>query len=70
MPHYVILINFTDQGAKTVKDTIKRAEAAQRNAEKLGGKLQLFYTMGEYDLAGILEMPMKRKCNLLWKRAA
>lgn len=27
------------------------------NAERLGGKLQLFYTMGEYDLARILEMP-------------
>ena len=57
MPHYVILVSFTDQGIKTVKDTIKRAEAARRKAEQLGGKLQLFYTLGEYDLVGIGEMP-------------
>ena len=57
MPHYVILVSFTDQGIKSVKDTIKSAEAARRNAEQLGGKLQLFYTRGEYDLVGIGEMP-------------
>ncbi len=39
-----------------MKDTAKRAEAARNMAEKAGGKLQLFYTLGEYDLVGLLEM--------------
>ena len=57
MPRYIILVSFTDQGIKSVKDTIKRAEAVRRRAEQLGGKLQLFYTLGEYDLVGVGEMP-------------
>ena len=40
-----------------MKDTAKRAEAARQAAEKAGGKLQLFYTMGQYDIVGIAEAP-------------
>jgi uncharacterized protein with GYD domain len=57
MQRYVVLLNWTDQGVRGVKDTAKRAEAARSQAEKLGGKLQVYYTLGEYDLVGILEMP-------------
>jgi uncharacterized protein with GYD domain len=57
MPHYILLVNWTDQGVRNVKDSAKRAEAARSMAEKAGGKLQLFYTLGEYDVVGLLEMP-------------
>mgnify|MGYP001062034278 CR=1 FL=1 len=57
MPHYIILLNWTDQGIRNVKQTTKRAEAARRMAEEAGGKLQLFYTLGEYDAVGVAEMP-------------
>ena len=57
MPHYVVLLNWTDQGIRNVKETTKRAQAARSMAEKLGGKLEVFYTMGEYDLVAMAEMP-------------
>ncbi len=38
-------------------DVPKRSRAAQQEAEKLGGKLTLYLTFGEYDTVGILEAP-------------
>jgi len=55
VPHYVLLVKWTDQGIKGVKDSPKRAEAARKLAESEGGKLTLYYTMGRYDLIGIGE---------------
>ncbi|HEX6281385.1 MAG TPA: GYD domain-containing protein [Nitrososphaera sp.] len=57
MPSYIILNKLTDQGAKNVKDSPKRARAAQKEAEKLGGKLTTYYTFGEYITVNILEAP-------------
>jgi len=57
MPHYVVLVNWTDQGIRNVKDTIKRAGAAHSMAGKLGGKFDLYYTLGEYDLVALADMP-------------
>lgn len=55
MQHYVVLIKWTDQGIRNLKESPKRAEAARKLAESEGGKLTLFYTMGRYDLVGIGE---------------
>ena len=58
MPRYVILSNWTDQGVKAAKDTVKRARAAGAAIEKLGGKLvDCFWTLGQYDLMLIVEAP-------------
>lgn len=38
MPNYVILLNWTDQGIKNVKDSVRRAEAFETPIEKVGGK--------------------------------
>jgi uncharacterized protein with GYD domain len=38
MPNYIILFNFTDQGIRNVKDTVKRAESFKAAVEKAGGK--------------------------------
>ncbi|OGS46714.1 MAG: GYD family protein [Euryarchaeota archaeon RBG_16_67_27] len=57
MPHYVSLGNWTDQGIKNVKESPKRADAVAALAAKLGAKMQLFYTMGDYDLVAITEAP-------------
>ena len=47
MSHYVLLVNFTDQGIKNVKDSPKRAEAFRTLVEKTGGKLlNLYYALG------------------------
>jgi len=57
MDHYIILGNYTEQGIKNVKDSPKRDEEARRMIEKAGGKMQLYYTMGEHDFVAIIEMP-------------
>jgi uncharacterized protein with GYD domain len=58
MGKYVLLLNWTDQGIKNVKDTIKRAESFKSYLEKRGGTLSdLFYTFGQYDLVVTAELP-------------
>ena len=57
MPHYVALLNWTEQGIRSVKETVKRAENAKAMARKLGGKLDIWYTMGKHDIVSIIEMP-------------
>ena len=57
MQKFVILGNWTEQGMKTVKETTKRAKAAQKAAAKLGGKMDIWWTMGRYDIVAVIEMP-------------
>jgi len=57
MPHYIVLGNYTEQGIRNVKASVKRDEEARRMIEQAGGKVQLYYTLGEYDFVAILEMP-------------
>jgi len=57
MPHYVSLIKWTEQGLRTVRESPKRAEAAMALAQKMGGRMQLWYTFGEYDAVAISEAP-------------
>jgi len=57
MPHYIVLGNYTEQGIRSAKDSVKRDEDARRMIEQAGGKMQLYYTLGEYDFVAILEMP-------------
>ena len=58
MAMYVSLLQFTDQGVRNVKDTIKRSEAATAEAEKMGIKIiNAFWTMGAYDVVFLLDAP-------------
>jgi uncharacterized protein with GYD domain len=58
MPNYVILIDWTDQGIKNVKDTIRRAKSFEKMIEKAGGKSNgIYYTLGKHDLVAIVEAP-------------
>ena len=58
MPDYIILFNFTDQGIRNVKDTVKRAESLKVAVEKAGGKfINEYYTLGKYDIVTIVEAP-------------
>ncbi len=53
-----MLLRWTDQGIKNVKDTVKRAESFKSFLEKKGGKLNdIFYTFGKYDLVITAELP-------------
>ena len=57
MPRGVILVDWTDQGRRTIKDSPDRAEAAKAEAAKLGVQVRdLFFTPGgPHDAAIVVE---------------
>jgi uncharacterized protein with GYD domain len=58
MTTYVVLANWTDQGARNVKDSPRRLDATKAALRELGGELKSFFlTMGEYDVVMIYEAP-------------
>ena len=58
MATYIMLINYTDQGIRNVKDSPNRPDAAKALAQNLGGEFKQFYlTLGAYDLVVVLELP-------------
>lgn len=58
MTTYIILLTWTAQGAKTVRDSPKRLDAARKSLEDMGGSIKEFYmTMGETDLVAVCEAP-------------
>jgi uncharacterized protein with GYD domain len=58
MPTYVVLMNWTDQGVRTVKDTVQRREQADALAESRGARIeQVYWTVGPYDIVAILDAP-------------
>jgi uncharacterized protein with GYD domain len=58
MAKYVVLVTWTEQGAKAAADTVQRAERVGQLAEQLGGRMELLlWTMGRYDLVGVMDMP-------------
>jgi uncharacterized protein with GYD domain len=58
MAKYILLVNWTDQGVKNVKESPKRLDSARKLAETCGAKMGEFYmTMGGYDMVTHLEAP-------------
>ena len=58
MRSYVILSNWTDQGIKNSRDTVKRAKTFRALIESRRGKLrEHLYTLGEYDIVMVTEFP-------------
>ena len=58
MPSYIMLANWTDQGAQKVRDSPRRLDAAKRALTDMGGEFRSFYmTMGDYDLVAVYEAP-------------
>ena len=58
MPTYVVLMNWTDQGVRTAKETVQRREQADAQAERHGARIeQVYWTVGPYDIVVILEAP-------------
>ena len=55
MPRYVVLINWTEQGVRNFKDTVDRYEAVKQIGEV--SFVDLYWTVGQYDLVGVTEAP-------------
>ena len=64
MPRYVVLYRFTDQGLKSIKDTVKRAEEVRKANESRGFKIiGTYWTQGQYDIVSIVESPDEESMN-------
>jgi len=58
VPTYVMLANWTDQGARQVKDSPRRLDTAKKALTEMGGDFRAIYmTMGEYDLVLVYDAP-------------
>ena len=58
MARYLVLINWTDQGVKTFKDTVDRWEQAGAVGEQVGLKWeQAYWTIGPYDIVATVSAP-------------
>jgi uncharacterized protein with GYD domain len=62
MATYLMLLNWTDQGIKNVKESPKRMDAAKKLAKDFGGEIKTVYmTQGSFDLAFVTDMPNDEK---------
>lgn len=58
MTTYIMLVNWTEQGIKNVRDSPKRLDAVKKQLQEMGGNFKAFYlTMGKYDMVLIGEAP-------------
>ncbi len=58
MATYIVLLSFTDQGIRNIKQLPERIKAGTGSAEKLGIKVKDRYsTMGPYDAVLIVDAP-------------
>lgn len=58
MAMYVVLANFTDQGVRNVKDTVKRADAFRELAKSSGATVKdIYWTLGQYDIVATVDAP-------------
>ncbi len=58
MPTYFVLINWTDQGIRNIKDSPKRVDAAKKAIKGIGGEVKAFYMLqGSFDAVLIVEVP-------------
>jgi uncharacterized protein with GYD domain len=56
MVTYIGLLNFTEKGLQSVKDTTKRAAAAKEAAQRFGVNMRdIYWTLGEFDAVCVLE---------------
>ncbi len=61
MATFIGLVNYTDQGIRSVKAAIGRAGAARKTLADMGGELrEYFLTMGTYDFVIIFDAPNDR----------
>jgi uncharacterized protein with GYD domain len=58
MPTFMLSLNFTDQGIRTIKDAPKRVQGARDLAKKVGVEIkQVYLTAGHSDLVIFVDTP-------------
>lgn len=55
---YIMLCNWTEQGARKASESPARLDAARKALGAMGGEFKAFYmTMGRYDLIAVYDAP-------------
>ena len=58
MAKYVVLFNWTEQGVRTAKDTVKRFEQARDALQQMGMSFDtIVWTIGRYDIVAVVDAP-------------
>ena len=58
MPTYIAFGDWTDQGARAIRESPQRLDAAKRQLEEMGGRFVAFWmTMGQHDMVLVYETP-------------
>jgi uncharacterized protein with GYD domain len=58
MATFVMLINWTDQGVRSFKDTLDREQSFRDMIKGVGGSLKdVYWTIGPYDIVAVAEAP-------------
>ena len=58
MATYIILLRFTQQGIKKIKESPDRVDAAKQTFRAMGAEVKEFYSvMGKYDTVLVVEAP-------------
>ena len=58
MANYILLATYTEQGIKSIKDTVKRNEAVRELAKKAGLAMkETYWTLGAFDVVALFEAP-------------
>jgi len=58
MSTYIGLLNFTEKGIQSIKDSPKRAAAAKEMAGRFGVTMKdMYWTLGSHDIVCVLEAP-------------
>ena len=71
MPAYVSLVNFTEQGARSIKQSPERYEAFKSAAEAAGVTIKsVHWTTGAFDLVVVTEGPEEAVMSVLLQTAA
>ena len=58
MPLFIMSMNWTEKGIKTIRDWPKRMKDARSYAKKVGVKIKdVYLTCGDHDLIAVLDAP-------------
>ena len=58
MATYIVLYKFTAEGAKNIRDSVKRAGRIRQENARVGFRIiDVFWVQGEYDMISIVQAP-------------
>ena len=58
MTTYILLANWTEQGARNIKESPRRLDVAKTALKDMGGEFKAFFmTMGDFDVVAVYEAP-------------